>query len=161
MTIAGAILVISMRSPVSSAIALIFVLFAIAGLFALVGALFIAALQIIVYAGAIMVLFLFIIMLLNLREELISREEKRFSRILGTALGIGFLFEIGLFVRRGLSEGSRALYSQLPYNPSSIEQTSEGLFTRYLFAFEITSILLLVAIVGAIMLARDKDRTER
>jgi NADH-quinone oxidoreductase subunit J len=157
LSIAGAILVITFRSPVSSALALIFVLCCIAGLFALVGALFIAALQVIVYAGAIMVLFLFIIMLLNLKEELISKDEKKLTRILGTVLGIVFLFEIGYLTISSRS----ALYQPIPAHLSSIELTAERLFVKYLFPFEVTSVLLLVAIVGAIMLAQTKRKTER
>ena len=156
MAIAGAILVISLRSPVSSAIALIFVLCTIAGLFALIGALFVAAIQVIVYAGAIMVLFLFIIMLLNIKEEFINKDDKKLTRVFGAVLGIAFLFEIGYFV----NEGSRRLFAPVPSEFSSIELVAEGLFTKYLFAFEITSILLLTAIVGAVMFVRGEDKAE-
>ncbi|MCP4634485.1 MAG: NADH-quinone oxidoreductase subunit J [candidate division Zixibacteria bacterium] len=158
--ITGAILVISMRSPIASAIALIFVLCNIAGMFALMGALFIAALQVIVYAGAIMVLFLFIIMLLNIKEEIISPSEKKFSRVLGTVLGFAFLFEIGYFVNRAILEGSSGMQESIPSDFASIALVSESLFTKYLFAFEITSVLLLVAIVGAIMLSKGEGRAE-
>jgi len=158
--IAGAILVIVLRSPVASAISLIFVMCAIAGLFALVGALFVAALQVIVYAGAVMVLFLFVIMLLNIKEELITTDEKRLTRYLGSALGLAFVLEIAYFVRRGLAFGSSSLYLPVPKEFASIELISTGIFTKYLLAFEMTSILLLVAIVGAIMLARGKGRRD-
>ncbi len=160
MCIAGAILVITLRSPVSSAISLVFVMCTIAGLFALIGGLFVAAIQVIVYAGAVMVLFLFVIMLLNIKDELIQRDEKRLTRVLGGVLGTAFLLEIGFFVRKGLSSGSPGLFMPAPNEFSSIESLSSGIFTKYLFAFEVTSILLLVAIVGAIMLTRGKGRTE-
>ncbi|MBD3233032.1 MAG: NADH-quinone oxidoreductase subunit J [candidate division Zixibacteria bacterium] len=160
MCIAGAILVITLRSPVSSAIALVFVMCTIAGLFALIGGLFVAAIQVIVYAGAVMVLFLFVIMLLNIKDELIQRDEKKLTRILGGVLGAAFLLEIGFFVRKGLTSGSPGLFMPAPNEFSSIESISTSIFTKYLFAFEVTSILLLVAIVGAIMLARGKGRTE-
>jgi len=158
--VTAAIFVITMRSPVSSAISLIFVLCTIAGLFALLGALFIAALQVIVYAGAVMVLFLFVIMLLNIKEELITKDEKKFTRIFGTVLGIAFLFEIGFFIKRAIMEPNPNLYAPMPSDFSSITLTAEKLFTKYIFVFEVTSILLLVAIVGAIMLARGTGRAE-
>jgi NADH-quinone oxidoreductase subunit J len=158
--ITGAILVISLKSPIASAIALIFVLCNIAGLFALMGALFIAALQVIVYAGAIMVLFLFIIMLLNIKEEIASKSDKKLSRVLGTVLGFAFLFEIAYFVNRAILAGSSGMHDPIPSDFSSISLVSESLFTKYLFAFEITSVLLLVAIVGAIMLSKNEGNSE-
>ncbi|MBD3169623.1 MAG: NADH-quinone oxidoreductase subunit J [candidate division Zixibacteria bacterium] len=160
MSIAGAIMVITLKSPVSSAIALIFVLCCIAGLFALMGALFMAALQVIVYAGAIMVLFLFIIMLLNLKDEILGEDEKKVTRVFGSILGIAFLLEIGFFVRRALTVGSESLMYPVPEQFASIEVISTGLFTKFLFAFEITSVLLLVAIIGAIMLSKGEGKTE-
>ncbi len=153
----GSILVITLRSAVSSAIALVFVMCVIAGLFALVGALFVAALQVIVYAGAVMVLFLFIIMLLNLKEELISEDDKKFTRFLGIVLGTAFLFELAFFVRTALMRGSEALYEPVPKTLSSIAVISSELFTKFLFPFELTSVLLLIAIVGAILLAKKKN----
>lgn len=158
--ITGAILVISLRSPVSSAISLIFVMCTMAGLFALMGALFVAAIQVIVYAGAVMVLFIFVIMLLNIKEEMITRDEKKLTRIFGAVLSVAFLLEMAFFIRKGLTLGSDVLYAPIPSEFSSIELISTGLFTKYLFAFEITSVLLLAAIVGAIMLARGEGKAE-
>lgn len=149
----SAILVITLRNPMTSAVALIVALCSIAGLFALLGATFVAALQVIVYAGAIMVLFLFVIMLLNLKRDEFGPEKRKLHKTLAILLGVLLVLEIGMFLQAGLAglgpspageEGSFA----------SISDLSSLLFTKYLFPFEVTSLLLLVAIVGAAILAR-------
>ena len=153
--IVSAIMVISFRNPMASAIALIVTLCSIAGLFAIMGATFVAALQVIVYAGAIMVLFLFVIMLLNLKRDEFGPEKRKIQRTLGIILGLLLVLEVGIFIQAGLGDfgpspaGDKGSFT-------SITELSSLLFTKYLFAFEVTSLLLLVAIVGAVILAKKK-----
>lgn len=150
-----AILVIAQRNPVASAIYLIVTFFALAGIYLLLEAQFIAIIQVLVYAGAIMVLFLFVIMLLNLEKEkkLIARQ--RLQKILGVFLGGILLGQIGLIFKSVLIEGSKGNFP--PEKVAALGNTevvARLLFTDFLLPFEITSVLLLVAIIGAIVLAK-------
>jgi NADH-quinone oxidoreductase subunit J len=116
---------------------------------------FIAVIQVLVYAGAIMVLFLFVIMLLNLEKErrLITRH--RLQKVLGVFLGIILLGLIGMIFKSVLLEGSKGKFP--PEKVAALGNTevvARLLFTDYLLPFEITSVLLLVAIIGAIVLAK-------
>ncbi len=144
------------RNPVHCALLLVGVLLSSSGLFVILNAQFIAALQVIVYAGAIMVLFLFVVMLLNVKGE---------SPLLtpGAAKGFGFLFALLLFVellwtalsQRGAA-GPLERSSSLPDGFGSPAAIGRVLYTTWLYPFEITSILLLVAVVGAVVLAKRK-----
>jgi NADH-quinone oxidoreductase subunit J len=154
-TVITAILVIVQRNPVASAIYLIITLFSLAGVYLLLNAQFIAIIQVLVYAGAIMVLFLFVIMLLNLEKEkrLITRH--RLQKVLGVFLGIILLAQIGMIFNSVLLEGSKGKFP--PEKVAALGNTevvARLLFTDYLLPFEITSVLLLVAIIGAIVLAK-------
>ncbi len=154
-TVVTAILVIVQRNPVASAIYLIITFFSLGGIYLLLNAPFIAVIQVLVYAGAIMVLFLFVIMLLNLEKEkkLITRH--RLQKVLGAFLGIILLAQIGMIFRSILLEGSKGKFS--PEQVAAVGNTqvvARLLFTDYLLPFEITSVLLLVAIIGAIVLAK-------
>ena len=143
------------RNPVHCALLLVGVLLSVSGLFVLLHAPFIAALQVIVYAGAIMVLFLFVVMLLNVKGE---------SSILtpGAAKGFGILFALlGLVellwtVLSPAGESSGMPEAVLPADFGSPAAIGRVLYTVWLFPFEITSILLLVAVVGAVVLAKRK-----
>ena len=154
-TVITAILVIVQRNPVASAIYLIITLFSLAGVYLLLNAPFIAVIQVLVYAGAIMVLFLFVIMLLNLEKEkrLITRH--RLQKVLGVFFGIILLGLIGMIFKSVLLEGSKGKFP--PEKVAALGNTevvARLLFTDYLLPFEITSVLLLVAIIGAIVLAK-------
>jgi NADH-quinone oxidoreductase subunit J len=154
-TVITAILVIVQRNPVASAIYLIITLFSLAGVYLLLNAPFIAVIQVLVYAGAIMVLFLFVIMLLNLEKEkrLITRH--RLQKVLGVFLGVILLALIGMIFNSVLLEGSKGKFP--PEKVAALGNTevvARLLFTDYLLPFEITSVLLLVAIIGAIVLAK-------
>jgi len=153
--IVSAIMVISFRNPMASAIALIVTLCSIAGLFAILGATFVAALQVIVYAGAIMVLFLFVIMLLNLKRDEFGPEKRKIQRGLAIILGVLLVVEIGIFLQAGLADFGPSPAGETG-SFTSITELSSLLFTKYLFPFEVTSLLLLVAIVGAVILAKKK-----
>ena len=135
---------------------------ALAVAFLLQGAYFVAAMQIIVYAGAIMVLFLFVIMLLGVdkREALI--EPLRGQRQLAIALGLLLAAQITYTVLRGihlagLSGGGSTALNAINQNPGNVKAVARLLFSRYLLPFEGTSVLLVVAIVGVMMLARRID----
>lgn len=145
-----AILVVALRNTLSSAIALVATLFSIACLFAMLGAHFLAAMQVLVYAGAVMVLFVFVIMLLDLGWDTLKKIRMSFPSVIGILIG-GYLATI-LVLRLGyLSDPFPSLADK---EFGAIAGVGRLLFVDYLVPFELTSILLLVAIVGAIVLAK-------
>jgi NADH-quinone oxidoreductase subunit J len=151
LAVAGAVSLILQRHPIHSALSLIVVMVALAGLYLLLGAEFIAAVQVIVYGGAIMVLFVFVIMLLNAGEE----ERTDFShmaRWAGLPLGAVFLVEVAYGVARAASRLPTAAQA-----PVSTRELAELLFRDYVFPFELTSFLILIAVLGAFVLARRED----
>ncbi|MBU1208842.1 MAG: NADH-quinone oxidoreductase subunit J [Proteobacteria bacterium] len=150
-----AILVIVQRNPVASAICLIITLFCLAGIYLLLNAQFIAVIQVLVYAGAIMVLFLFVIMLLNLEKEKKLIYRNRLQKVLGVFLGVVLLAQIGMIFSSVLLEGGKGKFpAEKVAALGNTEVVARLLFTDFLLPFEITSVLLLVAIIGAIVLAK-------
>jgi NADH-quinone oxidoreductase subunit J len=150
----GAVLLIVAREPVHSALAVILVMMALAVLYLLLGAEFIAAVQVIVYAGAVMVLFVFVIMLLNAGVEVRTNYSK-IAKYLGVPLGLFLLVEVAYRMWRSaigttVANGVGAVNS----NAVDTAELSKLLFRDYLFPFEVTSILVLIAIVGALVLAK-------
>src|SRR5437763_3422827 len=145
-----AINVVVQSHPISSALSLVGVMGSLAVLYLLLGAEFIAAAQVIVYAGAIMVLFVFVIMLLNAGTE-IKRGRSYMVQLAGVPLLIAFLAMIAYFVQRMYGSETVSFGGFLGGGPKEI---GTALFTRYLLPFEVTSLLILIAIVGAIVLAR-------
>jgi NADH-quinone oxidoreductase subunit J len=146
--LAGAVSLILQRHPIHSALSLIVVMVALAGLYLLLGAEFVAAVQIIVYGGAIMVLFVFVIMLLNAGAE--ERTNlSRMARLVGLPLGFFLAFELVYWVARAAPAGSSAQTAA-----SSTRELSKLLFQKYALPFELTSILILIAILGAVVLAQ-------
>ena len=139
----SAVFVISAKSPMRSAMALIVALCAQAFLYVLLDAAFVAAMQILVYAGAIMVLFTFVIMLLNMQAEHQTQRSLLSISRLGGGIGIGY------FVWRIISSVSQA--ESKPVD-GSVLAIGKLLLTDYLFAFEAISIVLLVAVLGAVVL---------
>ncbi|MDQ2920226.1 MAG: NADH-quinone oxidoreductase subunit J [Acidobacteriota bacterium] len=152
LAIGCAIAMVSQSNPLYSAISLIGVFIALASLYVTLAAPFIAAVQVIVYAGAIMVLVIFVIMLLNVEHEEPRRKRLRF--LVPTAIGMAaILIAETAFILYSV----QAAESNLPRAGSNVGLTHSigvGLFTQYLLPFEITSVLLLMAIVGAMSLAR-------
>ena len=149
--VAGAVNLLLARQPINSALSLIVVMVSLAVLYLLLGAEFLAAVQVIVYSGAIMVLFTFVIMLLNASTE---DRSKNVSKI---AYGAGFPGVVALvcllsyvFLHERLALGSTALGDQVV----STSALSRVLFRDLLLPFEVTSILILIAILGAVALAR-------
>jgi NADH-quinone oxidoreductase subunit J len=159
--VAGAIGVVASSNPVHAALSLVGTLFGIAVLFVAQEANFLAAVQVIVYAGAIVVLFLFVIMLLgvdradNLRVEPLGGGQRVTAAVV--ALGV-----LGLVLTTLASTGWEAtgVVRELDETVPDINQLGEALFTRYLYAFEITAVLLVIAVVGAVLLARRVRREE-
>jgi NADH-quinone oxidoreductase subunit J len=150
-----AVLVIVQRNPVASALFLIAALCAQAVLYLLLNAPFLAVIQIIVYAGAIMVLFLFVIMLLNLRRDEFGPERRKLQKFFGILFAVILFIEIGALVKLSLT-GLPPASNGLDPAFGGAHAVGKLLFTDYLFPFEITSVLLLVAIVGAIVMAKRK-----
>jgi NADH-quinone oxidoreductase subunit J len=150
LAVLAAISVVAQRTPVYSALSLIVVLCSLAVVYLLLGAEFIAVIQVIVYAGAIMVLFVFVIMLLNAGREAPSRRS-RMARWLGPPLVATFLAEILLAIRQQFPAGSARPAASLDAGPAAVGHL---LFRNYVLPFEVTSILILVAILGAVVLAK-------
>jgi NADH-quinone oxidoreductase subunit J len=146
----GAVSLILQRHPIHSALSLIVVMVALAGLYLLMGAEFVAAVQIIVYGGAIMVLFVFVIMLLNAGEE----ERTNFSK-LATYAGIPLAAAVTGLIAAAIVRASVALPAPQPGGALTSTRTlSTLLFREFVYPFELTSFLILVAILGAIVLAQ-------
>jgi NADH-quinone oxidoreductase subunit J len=160
--IAASLLVIAQRNPIYSVLLLIASFGALSGLYVLLDAPFVAVIQIIVYAGAIMVLFLFVVMLLNAPHEETEYDERvhpllrpgpmRFGALLALVLGAELWWALGRGGDSGAFPGGAV---------SSVRVIGRLLFTDYAFAFEVTSILILVAMVGAVVLARRDTPRER
>lgn len=154
LAIAAAVLMVVHPNPVYSAIFLIITFFALAGLYFLLGAQFLSVVQVIVYAGAIMVLFLFVIMLLNLSDEVRLPVKRPFQVGFGVLLAVIFLAQLLLLVT-----GSTRLFGKLSGQTAAfggVENLGKALFSTYLYPFEIASVLLLTGIVGAIILGSKK-----
>lgn len=154
---AGALGVVLSRNPVHSALSLVGTLFGIAVLFISLDAEFLAAVQVIVYAGAIVVMFLFVIMLLGVdRTEDLEVDPlggQRTAGIIAALLvGAGLIGILAAGAITGKVGATAAIADDVP----NVEQLAQLLFTRYLWAFEITSVLLVIAVVGAVSLARHR-----
>ncbi len=155
MALGGAINLLTQRHPIASALSLIVVMGALAGEYLLLGAEFVAAIQIIVYAGAIMVLFVFTIMLLNAGEEEHSKKGSKVAVILGVpAMLVGLV--LGAWVLVGHDVANTPVSMGAMYG--SADKIAELLFKPFLLPFEITSVLILIAIMGAVVLARKEER---
>lgn len=152
MAIGCAIAMVSQSNPLYSAISLIGVFISLASIYVTLSAPFIAAVQVIVYAGAIMVLVIFVIMLLNVEHS--EPRRKRLKFLVPMALGMAaVLLAETAFILSSVQTKDRQFAGTLS-NVGLTHSIGEGLFTRYLLPFEVTSILLLMAIVGAMSLAR-------
>jgi len=153
----SAIAVVLNRNPVACALCLVLSIAFLAGLFVMLQAFFLATIQVLVYAGAVMVLFLFIIMLLDLKVEE-HRPRNLFAALLGLALSIVLGWEFITVIQQ--IPGSTLTLSALPSLPGyDVEVLGNLLFTKYLLPFEVTSLLLLVAVIGVILLS--KRETEK
>jgi len=150
--VASAMVVITNRNPVASAVALAFNLVAIAGVYMVLDAQFIGLLQVIVYAGAIMVLILFVIMLLNLRDEARAHPTGTFQRVLAPVTTLIFAIVIG----RAVHASTPASFPEKVAEFGTAGSVGRELFTRFYYPFEAISLLLIVAMVGAVLLAKKR-----
>jgi NADH-quinone oxidoreductase subunit J len=153
--VVSSLLVVLHRNPVTSALFLVLAFCSLAGIYLLLGAEFIGMVQVIVYAGAIMVLFLFVIMYLNLKQDVETGLHIALRRAVGWTLGALLLVEAVVLFSRRWAAGPPA-----PVTPGAVagntQQIGLALYSRYLFPFEVTSILLLVAMVGAVVIGKGR-----
>jgi NADH-quinone oxidoreductase subunit J len=170
MVLAGAVGVVVRANPVHAALSLVLTLFGIAVHFVALEAHFLAAVQIIVYAGAIVVLFLFVIMLLGVdKVEDLSVDPLPVQRPLAVVVGAGLIaLVIAAFVRARDTLADASTFN--PANPDAtpldssgdqnIQQLAQSLFSDYVFAFEFTSVLLIIAVAGTVLLTRKEKKDE-
>ncbi|MBX3175630.1 MAG: NADH-quinone oxidoreductase subunit J [Gemmatimonadaceae bacterium] len=161
LALASAILFVTRKSPVAAALWLVNVMFCLAALYVLLDAQFIGAIQVLVYAGAIMVVFLFVVMLLNLgHPDELSDIRGKAGRLTAGAVGLALLAEVMVLARSRFP-----LRLEMPVPPAEVAVQGPGgiigplagpLFREYLLAFELTSMLLLAAIVGAVVIGRKR-----
>jgi NADH-quinone oxidoreductase subunit J len=160
LAVVAAFNVILQRNPIYSAIGLIIVLCSLAALFLTLSAQFIAAMQIIVYAGAIMVLFVFVIMLLNVREEETRIDKQKYLKWLAPPLFLALLAEVLAVVRYVNLPPQSPVSAINPQPLGTVEDIAQGMFTNYVIPFEAASVLILMAIVGSMLLARRDNKEE-
>jgi NADH-quinone oxidoreductase subunit J len=146
--VGSGVLVVFHRNPMNSAIYLVVTMLCLAGLYVLLSGPFVAVIQVLVYAGAVMVLMLFVIMMLNLREDALQREGGLLSWLVAGLLGLVVVLRLAQVFPRGPAELAVAT------DFGTIEAVGTKLFTVYLLPFELTSVLLLIAIIGAVILAK-------
>lgn len=150
LAVASSIMVVTRRHPLASALYLILALISVAALFATRQAHFLAAIQVIVYAGAVIVLFVFVIMLTNIPEDRLPVERNTALRVVGLSAAALLLLESALIA------GRFAMPKDHDAGGGTVEAVGRALFTDYLLAFELTSVLLLAAVIGAVALAKKK-----
>lgn len=155
--VASSVLMITRKNPVYCAMYLVLTLFSLAAIFVLLNAHFIAALQVVVYAGAILVLFLFVIMLLNLGHDFEPDIRPRLWWVFGGGLAFVLLAELFVSVRGAPKpEVSEDLLSVWFQQKGAVAGVAEPLFRTQVVAVEVTGLLLLVAMVGAVVIAKRK-----
>jgi NADH-quinone oxidoreductase subunit J len=170
--LAGAFGVVLLRNPVHCALMLVVTLFGVAILFIDQSADFLAAVQIIVYAGAVVILFLFVIMFLGVdKRETVGREATRFQRPLALLLGVVALIELLVLSRvhhwstgpvsitdPATGTSTHGYAGQLSGQGENVQKLGQSIFTRYLLPFEMTAALLLIAVVASVVLSRRQQR---
>ena len=165
MILGGAVGVITMKNPVHAALGLVLTLFGVAVQFVAMEAHFLAAVQVIVYAGAIVVLFLFVIMLLGVDQSMdLSIEPIPIQRPMAAIMGVGLVGLVGAAVVRArdassINPGSGiATATDSGNNDANIQQLASNLYGDHVFAFQLTSVLLVVAVAGTVLLTRKWPR---
>jgi NADH-quinone oxidoreductase subunit J len=154
LAVLGAVSLVLQKHPIHSALSLIVVMVCLAGLYLLMGAAFVAAVQIIVYGGAIMVLFIFVIMLLNAGEE--ERTDfSKLAKIAGLPLALALTASIAAAVVKPDPSVPAVTQAVIPH---ATEKISSMLFQEFVYPFELTSFLILVAIMGALVLAQREKK---
>ena len=154
--ILSAIMVITCKNPINSALSLVLTFFCLAVFYVMLHAPFLAAVQVMVYAGAIMVLIIFVIMLLNIQSETIKKSAH--GIVVGVAIGLAIFCETGYLLSSGAITESRGPMDQaLIAKVGHTELIGRAMFGDFLLPFEITSLLLLAAIIGAVVLSKKKE----
>ncbi len=156
--IAGAIVMLVSKKPLNSALGLLITMLCIAGLFALLSASFLFMVQIIVYAGAIMTLILFILMFLNIKDEELPDEPKKYIFI---SLGVVLMIPLNILILKAISQLPNGDLSIVEGDFGDIKPIGIILYNNWLVSFELISILLLVALVGSIVLAKRRKPKEK
>ena len=155
LVLSGGAGVLALRNPVHAALSLVMTLFGVAVLFVTLEAHFLAVVEVIVYAGAVVVLFLFVIMLIGVdKAEDTTGEPLRGQRPAAFVLGAFALIELILVSRINFVIGATSTAGPASGAGTNVEKLGRSVFTRYLFSFEITSVLLVIAVVGAVLMAR-------
>jgi len=149
---ATSVLVVALRNPIYSTLALLIMFFHVAGLYVTLHAEFLAAVQIIVYAGAILVLYLFVVMLLNLKQDVRYHRQWPIAAVVGVSLALEALILTAMkgWVTPAAATGTETAIAIA----GNTEAIGDVLYTTYLFPFEVASVILLVAMIGAIILAK-------
>lgn len=156
-TVLSALGVVGARNPVHSVLFLVLAFFSTAGLFVLIGAEFLAAILVMVYMGAVAILFLFVVMMLDVDFSMLRRESVRYLPM-GFVVGAVMLAELGLMMAHHPGEG---LHLGLD-NTDNTLAIGQALYTRFLYPFEVASLILLVALIGAVALThRERKRVHR
>ncbi|MFZ5434041.1 MAG: NADH-quinone oxidoreductase subunit J [Calditrichota bacterium] len=155
-SILAALLTITTPSPIASALYLVVVMFCLSGFYVLLSAPFVAVVQVIVYAGAVIVLILFVIMLLNLK----SIEEKIPVSWQSAGIAVASLILLSAFISIMSAASTLPVTATLPEGFGKVKEIGTLLFTKYLYAFEVVAVLLLLAIVGAVALIRRPETGE-
>jgi len=151
--IAGGVAMLVYRSPMYSALGLLISILSVAGLFALLNATFLFMVQLIVYAGAIMTLILFILMFLNIKDEHLPKEPKKFALI---GLGAAIMVPFNIVILKAVSNLPDADMKIVESSFGDIKPIGKLLYNDWIISFELISILLLIALVGSIVLAKRK-----
>jgi NADH-quinone oxidoreductase subunit J len=154
-SIIASLLVITRKNPIHSALFLVLTFLCVAVLYLLLYSQFIAIVQVVVYAGAIVMLIVFVIMLLDLEEELRSGLKLLYSKVIGSVLAVLFLFGIIYSVAARSLTGKAGTYTPEKVS-ANVKAVGEVLFTQYLLPFEIVSVLLVAAIIGAVILSKKR-----
>ena len=161
LTVISALGVVLAQKPLNSALALVVTLFLVAAHFALMGAHFVAAIQVLVYAGAIMVLVIFVIMLLGVTGELDKSHLRSAGTLLLTCASGGFIAVLTFGLPNGIATPAAQSDSMSALGAAGLGNTEafgQVMFSRFLFPFELTSVLLLAGIIGAVILALEPKR---
>ena len=151
--LSAALCVVLSRQPIYSVLSLLVVMFSLASLFVMLGAYFLAALQVLLYAGAVLVLFLFVIMLLNLEPEALARMRLFTLRTAGMIAAAALFYQLSHAFESPVGEPPLALVAA---PNGTVEAVGRLLFVNYLLPFELASFLILAAIIGAVTLSKQK-----
>jgi NADH-quinone oxidoreductase subunit J len=161
-TLVGALYTVTRRNPVTAVMSLVATFFALAGIYATLSAHFLAVLQVLVYAGAIMVLFIFVVMILNREEVELISWRGIVTRAVGVlAMGFGTVVAVRLVYLTRDTPVLAGPAGPLPENYATVAQTGLSLFSDFVYPFEAISLLLLVAVVGGVIVSRSHQQGER